>query len=408
MKNLLLIALIMILVASFVYSAPQETIEKYYAAYAAEDIEEYFSTLYLDNYEYTAIDDRKAYVIELFKLYDTESYGLTDMSVAEDKSFAYAEYSLNTKITGAENLEYSKRMSAILIKADGWKIYQVMPVSVLQDNMESDYQTPVLDDIPANLGCSYDRSKLKNVEYDSTNIPGFAQLIGNNKIIKGIIDDEEFFYSAANNKVYSTRQTDYDYLVISDACTIQKIFDGANPKDEYDKGNIKIEGKGLSENIKIGIASILNKIYNFFVRPHFELWIEGEEGELLNAGRYSFIAPTGRGPGELYLADKDAMAVYEFESKYSGPANIYIRVSDDAKHRDGSRSVNFLINGEKIPYNHRSANYITENNFWGWETVGIGNFIKGKNTIFITKPEQTSAAFTMDKFVMSEKEKTFD
>lgn len=81
-----------------------------------------------------------------------------------------------------------------------------------------------------------------------------------------------------------------------------------------------------------------------------------------------------------------------------------MRVSDDGLHPDGARSVDFYLNSEKIPYSHKSRNYVSkEGSYWGLEYLGEGNLVNGENSLVISKQFQTSAAFTLDKILFSEK-----
>ncbi|NTV24108.1 MAG: hypothetical protein HGA85_07115, partial [Nanoarchaeota archaeon] len=95
---------------------------------------------------------------------------------------------------------------------------------------------------------------------------------------------------------------------------------------------------------------------------------------------------------------------YVFKSDFEGTVNIYLRVSDDGLHHDGSRNVTFVIDDTILPYNHKSTNYVKEGKFWGWETLGQAKIRKGENIIQIRRENRYGAAFTMDKFVLSETE----
>ncbi len=109
---------------------------------------------------------------------------------------------------------------------------------------------------------------------------------------------------------------------------------------------------------------------------------------------YSYIAESARGK-EAYLAAKGAIASYEFESAIAGNYKLSVKLSDDALHLDGSRSVTILLNNSKtLAYSHISK----DTKGWEWFDLGQVTLIAGKNTITFTKDDTTSAAFVMDEF----------
>ncbi len=410
MRKLLLILTISILLSGLVnaFETPKEAINEYYGSFIDENINRYMDVQYLNQYSKEAIEDKKEYVLKLFDMYDTTKFELTNFNVIINNTYAYAEYTIATTIKGDESLAYTEKMSAILLYDDGWKVYQVVPTKILQANMQKDYAIALSNETytePLKIICEYPKKEFKNAtEYSLEGYETLTKLIGNNKNVKVIIDNDEYYFSFKDGVIYKISKSDVDYTITTNSCTIQRIIEGADVQKEIDDKNIIVKGNTFGSGLKIGLGKFFFKLYKFFKPSPAEIWIEAESGKLSGPISYSFIGATSRGPGELYLGDKGATSTYDFKSEYTGEVFIYLRVSDDGVHNDGARSVTFNINGNTLTYNHKSVNYVKNGNYWGWEYLGKGYVKKGDNLVTITKPMQTSAAFTLDKFVLAEKE----
>jgi len=134
------------------------------------------------------------------------------------------------------------------------------------------------------------------------------------------------------------------------------------------------------------------------VSDDYKIVVEGENGVLTGGGQYTFLGESGNGNNLLYLGDGGAKVTYTFNSDYEGIMDMYVRISDDALHADGARSVYITVNGEKVTYNHISINTLTDESDWLWQYFAKFNIKKGENTVEIEKIATTSAAFAMDKF----------
>ena len=125
-----------------------------------------------------------------------------------------------------------------------------------------------------------------------------------------------------------------------------------------------------------------------------EIVVEGETGVLTNGSTWSYIGESARG-GEAYLGDDKATATYEVTAKNAGKYNLYVKLSDDAMHMDGARSVTITVNTtQTLKYTHVSE----DTQGWKWYKIGTATLKAGKNTIAFVKDESTGAAYVMDTF----------
>ena len=432
-------------------------IDSYYFSFLNKEMDSYLNTQFLNHLSDKELDAKKSLINQMWDKYNS-GYSLSDL---EDWKFtlndglAIVNYKLNGNlfdINGNELDSYNGlEMTALLFQTkDKWKIFNIVPTSVFDFNTvidllnnetinnESENTTfnetekinstkneTSKDKFKRAIGfvktkvndkkipiCKIDFDEFKKTKsYSLKDISGIDKLIGNDKIIHVKIGEVyELYYNFLDGNLNSISATsDVDFTVTTDTCTLQRINEGSDPMVEYENGKIKLKGEKFTSKFKTVITKIIFEVYSWFVpKSSFEKWIEAETAVLKNKGKYTFEGPTSRGPGELYLGDKGAVAEYEFESNFEGKAYLYISVNDDKKHRNGARSVIFTVNGEKINYDHISENTITGTNYWKWKYLGVVNLVEGKNEIEILKPQQTSAAFIMDKFLISEKEKTFN
>lgn len=429
-------------------------LDSYYMAFIEQNMDAYLSTQFLAHLSDEDLTNKKALIKQMWSELST-SYALNDQDSCEfsvDDSIALVTFDLSANIEDlADNSvkSYDQSMTATFFKTkNGWKIFNIVPTSVFEFNAVVDLLpepkvSPVdtnkddldflknfkPDDIscdeqgrcskrgpsliqPKKVVCNFDIDSFKDEKgYSLVDIPAAKTLIGNDKLIKITLDDSYiFYYHFADGflKPVSASE-DVDFSVTTDSCTLQRIDEGSNPQVEYDDGNIKIKGEKFGSKIKSGIAKLIFDIYSWFApSTPFELWIEAETGTLNQEYKYSFIGPTSRGPGELYLGAKDSFARYEFESDYEGTVNLYLRINDDGLHPSGSRNAILTLNDDSVlKYNQVSKNTQTSDSAWAWEYVGTVTLKKGKNTLVISKPEQTSAAFVLDKFVFSEEKLSF-
>ncbi len=258
-------------------------------------------------------------------------------------------------------------------------------------------------DLTSSGSCDYDDSfeELTNIDLRSAEIPSWImKSLTNDLMIRLSVDNKNYFFRVENGSIRPLPVSeDYNYQVTTDSCTLASIETGSITFQEaYDSKKIVIEGNDFNSKAKSFITNLFLKILSLFQDKPMKIIIEGESGKLVNPGRFSFVGPTSRGPGELYLGEGDSKAIYHFNSSIRGQAYVYIRTSDDGKHEDGSRDAEFLFEGFKLDYKHKSHDVA---NTWEWEYLGNLNLSKGPITLTITKPKQTSAAFILDKILIT-------
>lgn len=470
MKTKIIIwALVTVLLFSLVSaSSIEETVNTYYDSFANEDFGTYWNTQYLLPYSSEELKLKQDGILETWKVIDTLSYTLKNLVVEENADLGLASYTVNVVLGEIVNgepktLGYTMDMTAILINDNGWKIISVNPTELVKTNLDYEIlkenvtfinKTPVLPpkivdtkvkddfkkvkfvarcgdgiceededciyDCKGNLEinlppiadkpseCVPDITEFTNIkDFSLDKIQGASTLIGNDKIIEFSFDKETFYYHVLDGLVNRVNETKPDYIITTDACTIEKIMDGANAQLEYDTGNIKLKGNSAGSKIKVGVGKLLFNIYSWFKKPPLEIWVEAESGELIGKGKYSSLGPSSRGPGEAYLGNGGVSVKYIVNSKKNAEVYFYISITDDALHKDGSRDATFTVNGKEIKFKHISKNTVTKDSPWAWQLLGKTNLKKGKNIITVTKDKSTSAAFVMDKFVLSENKMDF-
>lgn len=137
------------------------------------------------------------------------------------------------------------------------------------------------------------------------------------------------------------------------------------------------------------------------VETDSEIIVQAESAVLAGVGQYSLIGETSNiadtDGGYLYLGDGGATAEYTITAPQDGMYVLWIRQSDDGQHAAGARSVSVTIGDE-------TQNWINESRDtggWVFEKVGVFTLKLGSNTITFKKLETTTAAFAMDKFIVS-------
>ena len=425
-------------------------LDSYYLSFAEENMDSYLSTQFLSHLSDEELSAKKELIKSMWSEFSS-GYALDDLDSWEfvvDDNIAIVKFDLFANIMDV-NYEtvksYDKSMTAtFFLTSDGWKIFNIVPTSVFEfnavvdllpqeDSFDNDSVTVEednsnIDFTPSNdpscdefgncfkrgpslfippVVCDLDVSSFKDDEgFSLEDVAGVKTILGNNKVIKVSIDGDsyEFYYLFKDNILTPvSATTDVDFLVTTDSCTLQRIDEGSDPQQEYLDGNIKVKGKKFGSKISTGIAKFIFEIYSWFVPSEpFTLWVEAETGTLSDAGKYSFIGPTSRGPGELYLGTKGSFATYEFESDFEGDVYLSLMITDDGLHSDGSRNAVFNLNGDSLTYHSISRDTSSEDSVWDWVDLGKVHLKSGLNTLIVSKPEQTSAAFIMDKFVLSE------
>ncbi len=276
------------------------------------------------------------------------------------------------------------------------------------NNLETiDFRTGTQNTYKCKLIFNINEIDNKNLNDYNINVPSWLKdQVLTDKKIKLKLDSKEYNFKIENDTISILENLeDYDYLITTDSCTINSIINQDLTFDEaYNQEKITLETKGASNTIKTWIGKLFYSIYSLFNPSPVKIIIEAEDGTLKNPGRYSFIGATSRGPGELYLGTGGSYAEYEINNTIDGTAYIYFMFSDDAKHRDGTRDANFYFNNQKLEFKHKSINTLDIPSGKYWDRVYLGEIElkKGPLKIKIEKPKQTSAAFVMDKMIISD------
>lgn len=437
LKNVMIIFIftfILLINMSLAYASAEDdvklAVENYYFAFISENMDSYLDTQIIEHLDEQTLEERKNIINSMWLSFDTSFRADEFTSITIDDEVAIASYILGSTITETETGEqfsYELEFTALLfLTENGWKVFRAMPsvqfnLDTMFDMLEeqeavteiySKGQTEetledelikeeIISQMDTKIKCEPTFEKIKDLDVQMPDITGIGMILSEGDTLKIIIDDDLFYVKVEQGKIKSVaKQEKFQYTATLDSCTYERIIMTDDFKTEYDKGNIKIKSESFDVGLILG--KIVLGIYNFFSSSPETIWVEAESGILQSTPGYSFIGATSRGPGELYLAEKDATATYTFNSDNSGQYYLYVRVSDDALHKDGARSVIFTLNQKDYFYNHKSVNYIAPNKFWGWEQIGLVDLVKGENVVVIAKPERTSAAFVMDKFVLSQ------
>lgn len=137
------------------------------------------------------------------------------------------------------------------------------------------------------------------------------------------------------------------------------------------------------------------------VQVSAETIVQAESATLSGVGQYTLVSETSNiadtDAGYLYLGDGGATAEYTVSIPQDGQYVLWIRQSDDGLHADGARSVSVAIGDETQNWINKSR----DTGGWAYEKIGVFNLKKGTNSVIFTKSATTSAAFAMDKFILS-------
>lgn len=137
------------------------------------------------------------------------------------------------------------------------------------------------------------------------------------------------------------------------------------------------------------------------VQADAEIVVQAESATLSGAGQYTLVSETSNimdtDGGYLYLGDGGATAEYTISIPQDGQYVLWIRQSDDGLHADGARSVSVAIGDETLNWTNQSR----DTGGWVYEKIGVFNLKKGTSRVIFTKLATTSAAFSMDKFILS-------
>jgi hypothetical protein len=137
------------------------------------------------------------------------------------------------------------------------------------------------------------------------------------------------------------------------------------------------------------------------VASESEIIVQAESAALSGAGQYTLIGDTSNvadtDGGYLYLGDGGATAEYTITLPQDGQYVVWIRQSDDGLHADGARSVSVTIGNETLNWINKSR----DTGGWTYEKIGEFSLTTGSNKVTFTKLETTTAAFAMDKFIVS-------
>ncbi len=452
---LCVLSLLVVLPAMAVQTDPTEVysaVEEYYFSFIQEDLDAYLGTQFLAHLSPEELAAKKALVQELWSSFDS-SFALPDReecSIVVEQGVALMEYPLSAQIYeegGAEPVRsYELRMTAMLFATPaGWKVFNVVPSAVFdvnavadllprdvgEDDEEGDTPQELRDSgelaaeavgdsregdpscadgqcakyptrAPTAPVCEIDVSAFARKEGYPLDFPGASAIIGEGKTVELVIDEgaDVFFYAVRDGRaVPIPARSKVDFTVTTDSCTLQRLSEGVSPMEEYRAGSIRVTGHSFTAKLRSGIAKLALKIVSLFTRrPPFSRWVEAEQGVLKDAGAYSFIGATSRGPGELYLGTGGASAEYLVESDADREVFLFIRTSDDGLHPDGSRNAEFIVNDQKLVFEHHAH----EGSVWEWVGLGKVRLHEGTNRIVVRKPSQTSAAFILDKFVLTE------
>lgn len=132
-----------------------------------------------------------------------------------------------------------------------------------------------------------------------------------------------------------------------------------------------------------------------------EIVVQAESATLSGAVEFTFVSEASNledtDGGFLYLGDGGATAEYTISIPQDGQFVLWIRQTDDGLRADGDRSVSVTIGDETQNWNNVSR----DTGGWVYEKIGVFTLTKGSNTVIFTKLATTSAAFAMDKFVIS-------
>lgn len=456
MKKIIFL-LLLVLNFAMVSASPIELLETHYTAFANENWSSYINTfIKLDEAQ---IKIKKENVEKQWKMLDTLAFELSDfkfqyyedlivvtytadftIQFSDDKKAIEDQKRFSALIIGdkigfiGDELNVKKALSEIFLEMENVTIYEQKEVNTCGDgrceiNESCEVDCRVLtykcidcekisvedikDELPKTKKiCDFDKTLLnsqnKEISKDILNkIPDFLkEKILGEVALNILIDDVSYPLLIKDGIVNAKPLKKFDYVVNTTSCTLKNLQEKEiDFNTAYDQDLITIKGTTIGPKFKTFILSIGLTIKSWFNPQPKEILIEAESGKLYNKGRWSNIGiASSRGVEELYLGTGGSYAEYEFKSPFKGEdVELWIKVSDDGLHKDGSRSVEILFNDKLLNYNHKSVDYYSSGEIWGWEKVGLVEVNKKNNRVIFKKPKQTSAAFVMDKFKLIKK-----
>ncbi len=113
--------------------------------------------------------------------------------------------------------------------------------------------------------CDPDFTKFQNVNnFSMDNLPGASTLVGNDKIVEFISGENKFYYHILDGLVNNFKESESDYILTTDDCTIERILDGSTALSEYEEGNIKLKGTSFGTKLKAGLGKLFLNVYSWF------------------------------------------------------------------------------------------------------------------------------------------------
>ncbi|PLW80147.1 hypothetical protein C0585_04495 [Candidatus Woesearchaeota archaeon] len=416
MRKEIFVLIIFLLMFQVVYADEiEDTLTNYYESFKTENLDLYYDTQTLNLFTEEQRISEKELINLIFEKTDLIDYKINNLEYTIDGNAAVLNYELYAKVTeGDESLEYTENFVAILVKEDKWMVFKIVPQATFEVLVND---AGINGDFSDNNDLIFDGNEIKDscvanlslIEYvDGVNMYDYASqkvidMVAGDKNIEFKIGEESIYLAVSSGviKLLDSEPETIHFIAETDECIFEEIANQElDPMVAYNNDKITLKGNTIGSKTKTFFGKIGLTIFNFFNKKNNVIEVEGEDGTLGGPIKYSFIGETSRGPGELYLGSGGSYASYTFESGAKQSMYLYVKVSDDSKHANGARSVVIDINGEEYDYNHVSATY----NPWGWEYVAKIKVQKGTNTLVITKPKQTSAAFVMDKLVLKGKE----
>ena len=122
--------IILLLMISLSYASFEEVLEGYYQASIDEDYNKYIS--YIDTSGWNSSDHElmESIVKGIWENYDIESYSINNLEYEQGENYTLATYDLESKITGAENINISLKYITLFHRVGNeWKIVYNMPLT---------------------------------------------------------------------------------------------------------------------------------------------------------------------------------------------------------------------------------------------------------------------------------------